>query len=264
MQHSAAVTLRPMASLWFLRPSPRPGAELTLYCIPHAGGAASAYRAWPACLPDWVEPVALCLPGRESRVREDPRIDAATVAQAIAADCGQRPYAIFGHSMGGLLAFDVARTLRSRADRSPAARGPVHLSISGIAYPPTQSPPQRVSQLPDDRLADWVRELGGVPDWVFEDAYFLGLLLRTLRSDCAWLEAYVHTPADPLPCPMSVFSGAQDESAPEDGMRAWAQETAGRFAVHRYPGTHFYLEQALTSVLGDLVTDLRAALQDAR
>lgn len=221
-----------------------------MYCLPHAGGAASAFRNWQADLPDWIDVAAVRLPGRENRVGEPPEFTVEDVTDALLADCDDRPFAVFGHSMGGLLALEVCRALSDAG-----VPGLVHLAISGIGHPAVMPPPPRISNLPDEALATWLTTLGSVPDWALADEQFRLVLFRAVRSDCAWLERWVNRAAA-LDVGLSVFAGDADDSAPPPALAAWSRETTGRFRARRYPGGHFYLESQRAAVLADLTADL--------
>lgn len=239
----------PRASKWILRSAPRPDPALILYCLPHAGGAASAFRTWHSLLPDWIELAAVRLPGRENRASERPDFSVGAVAEAIAEDSSGRPFALFGHSMGGRLAFEVAKVL---ASTEPLR----HLSISGTGHPATMPSPPNISGLSNPELLDWLIARGGAPSWALADEQYLAMLLRTLRSDCAWLERVGHRPSDPLTCGLSAFAGADDDAVPPSSLTDWSRETAGVFTARRYVGGHFYLKDQLPLLLGDLATDL--------
>ncbi|AYN37919.1 thioesterase [Streptomyces dangxiongensis] len=252
-------TARPLPARELVRPRPRPEAPAVLYCFPHAGGAASAYRPWPAALPDGIEVVAVQLPGREHRITEPPCVDPALIADAIGADVaahGSRPYALFGHSMGALLAFEVARTL-SAGDRLP---GPALLAVSGMEHPASGRPRPALSGLPEAELLAWVSGLGGSPAQALADPQLLEILLPVLRADLAWLEGYVPRPAPRLACPLSVFAGERDDRVALAGLRAWAGETRETATVRRYPSGHFYAAEQLRLVCRDLADDLTDAL----
>ncbi|MET8628246.1 thioesterase domain-containing protein [Kitasatospora sp. NPDC004669] len=237
-------------SPWLMRPVPRPGARLTLYCLPHAGGGASSYRGWPHGLPEWVEVVAVQLPGRENRIRERSAIDLDTLAEAVAADHRGAPYALFGHSNGALLAFELAHLL---AGSGP---GPAYLGVSGSPHPALAAPRHEVSRFTDEALLDWMVEQGGVSEQLLAQPDLLELALPAVRADLAWLEAYRHRPRTPLSCPLSAFAGETDGRVPGDELTAWSAETTAGFAVRRYPGGHFYLIEGLPALLGDLAEDL--------
>lgn len=194
------------------------------------------------------------LPGRENRVGEPAVVDPEAVAEAMDADRDDRPYALFGHSMGGLLAFEVARLL------SRTGAGPAHLTISGSPHPLLAAPLEAISTLPADELLAWLRETGGAPEQVLADPAYHPLLLVPLRADCAWREAYAHRPAAALRCPVTVLAGADDPHVTDDSLRCWETETTGTCVVRRYPGGHMYLFDHLPAVLADLTADLRTSV----
>ncbi|MEU5344370.1 MULTISPECIES: alpha/beta fold hydrolase [unclassified Streptomyces] len=242
-----------------LRTDPRPEAHTALYCLPHAGGAASAYRDWPRHLPGWLEVVAVQLPGRENRVTEAAVVSPEDTAAAVAADLSERPdrsVALFGHSMGGLLAFEVARLLDR--DGCPALVG---LFVSGSDHPVAtghSGPP--VSRLSDTELLAWAVALGGMPAWVAAEPQMHELVLPVLRADCAWLEGHVYRSAAPLACPITVVAGEADPCVGAAGLQAWRRETTGAFQVRRHAGGHFYTDGSLSEVLRGLADDLRGWL----
>lgn len=240
----------PEASRWFLRTASRPQAPLVLYCLPHAGGAASAFRAWHSVLPDWIDIAAVRLPGRESRIAEGPEFRVDEVAHAITEDSGGRPFAVFGHSMGGRLAFELGRLLDGAAPLR-------HVMISGIGHPAIMQAPPDISGLADADLVDWLTSQGAVPLPALANDQYRTLLLRTVRSDCRWLERCSYVPAPPLTCGMTAYAGDSDLAAPAHAVAAWARETAGGFTARSYPGGHFYLLDHLPTVLADLTTDLQ-------
>jgi surfactin synthase thioesterase subunit len=248
----------PDRSRWILRTAPRLDARITVYCLPYAGGGASGYREWPHILPLWAEVAAVQLPGRENRIVEPPRVDVAEIAAVIAADLDERAtaeYALFGHSMGGLLAFEAARLLTDGGRHVPT-----YVGISAASYPPSYRRPTAVSELPDSELLAWAAGLGGASGSALANPQLQELILPALRADCAWLEEYVLHPGPPLTCPLSVFAGEQDEEAPLEWLEGWKSETTGQFRLRRYPGGHFYLVSRLSAVLGDLTMDLSARL----
>jgi len=248
-------------SRWVQITRPRPGARLRLICLPPAGGGASRYRNWPAHLPDEVEVVSIQLPGRENRFTEQP-IEAmdqlvSVLLEELASLCA-RPFALFGHSMGALIAFELARGLR------PGGVAPVHLFASGCRAPhlPSRSPDWHT--LPDPEFIAKIESLGGIPPELLAERSFLDTMLPTLRSDCALSETYVCRPQPPLGCPVSAFGGLVDEEVFPEDVRAWSRHTTGRFRAHLLPGDHFFVNSALPDVLSLIVSDLApaAARQD--
>ncbi|KOV68783.1 thioesterase II family protein [Streptomyces sp. MMG1121] len=257
MSDRAATERRPSGPA-LVRPLPRPEAPSVLYCFPHAGGAASAYREWPGALPERVEVVAVQLPGREHRIDESPCVDPAALAAAVRADVarsGVRPYALFGHSMGALLAFEVARLLS--ADGGLPA--PALLAVSGLEHPGAGRIRPALSRLPEPELVAWVAGLGGSPAQALVHPELLEILLPVLRADLGWLEDHAYRPGPRLTCPVSAFAGRRDDRVALPGLQAWARETTEAATVRRYPGGHFYLAEQLAALGRDLASDLADA-----
>jgi medium-chain acyl-[acyl-carrier-protein] hydrolase len=234
-------------SPWTRIVRPRPAARLRLICLPWAGGGASGYRDWPAHLPDDVEVVAVQLPGRESRLGEPPVTSMEPLVAGLAAGVrGQldRPFALFGHSMGALIAFELARRLRSMG------REPVRLLVSGARPPHLPSRRARDRHtLPDQEFVATVRELGGMPPEVLDSPDLLDLVLPALRGDFALVEGYAWRAGPALHCPISAFGGVEDDEVGRDDLAAWSRHTTGSFRRHLLPGGHFFVNSSRESLL---------------
>lgn len=237
---------------WLHFPSPSPDAEVRLFCLPFAGAGAAAFREWPSAFGPRVEIAAVRLPGREQRIREAPVIDPVSVSATIAAAI-DRPYAIFGHSMGARLAFEVVRELRRTG-----APLPLRLYPSGINPPhlPTAGPFAGLSTVPDDELMTRVADGGGVPAEILAVPELFSLFLPVLRADLTWVDDYVYTDGPPLPVPVVAFAGDADPVAPPSRMDGWHRHTSAGFTLHTLPGGHFFLVDNL-ALLAELIgTDL--------
>ncbi|AKJ29471.1 thioesterase II family protein [Caldimonas brevitalea] len=243
-----------MSSPWFALQRGRGASPRRLYCVPYAGAGHTVYRHWRALLNDDIELALVKLPGRADRYR-DPRPDqlvdvAAQLADAVAeaqAAAPAQPYALFGHSMGALIAFEAARRLAYDHGVPPAA-----LFVSGRRAP---SLPQRaapVSGAGDAELLRYVRSLGGFPDALLEHPEVTAFFLAGLRADFAWCETHRHVEGQRLPCPLTVYTGAQDPGVPTEDCAAWAACTDAAFALRCFPGGHFFLFQHEAQVLEDL------------
>lgn len=236
-------------------PAVLPEAGLRLFCFPHAGVGASAYRAWPDLLPK--AEIGVCpvqLPGRENRLGEPAARDVGQLVDALfseVADRLDRPFALFGHSLGALVAFEFARLLRDRG-----APLPVHLFVSGRIAPQLADPREKLNDLPDAGLRARLAELGGIPSAVLDDPDLLTLLLPLLRADLAVNENYRYRPGPPLPVPITAFGGARDPKVSAVELRAWAEQTSGQFTDRMLPGGHFFVQESVRSLLGHLVTGL--------
>jgi medium-chain acyl-[acyl-carrier-protein] hydrolase len=238
---------------WISRPRPNPRAPVRLFCLPYAGGGASSYRAWPACLPD-IDVVAIQLPGREDRVCEPAFSNASelcTQLVAVLAPYLDRPYALFGHSMGGLIAFELVRLLRTIG-----APSPIHLFVSAHSGPRKVSSLPPVAGMSDDELAALLRRLGGTRDEVLADAEMMTLVLPLMRCDLTLCESYRYVPAEPLACPISVFGGIFDKIVRRPDLLSWEAETSGVFRARMFPGGHFFFDDLKPRVLQALSDDL--------
>ncbi|MEV6569034.1 thioesterase II family protein [Streptomyces kronopolitis] len=209
-------------------------ARQRLFVFPHAGAGASAYRL-AAYLPETVEVCTVQLPGRETRFAEPALTSLDEAVTALAphlADHTDLPYAFFGHSMGALIAFESARRLRALGTRLPD-----HLFLSGMRAPglPDRDPRHT---LPDDELLA-TADFGGV------DAEVQELLLPLLRADLTLCETYTPRAEAPLPCPLTVLAGSDDDSVDRTELAGWREHTSADCAVHLFPGApHLYVRGA--------------------
>jgi len=238
-------------SRWFLRPAPRADAAAKLFCLPYAGGTAATFRRW-AALADRldVDVHAVELPGHGRRLGEPAAIDADAVADALAAAI-DRPYVIFGHSLGARLAFEVSRRLRDGG-----AAEPVRLYVSGSPGPRLPRVGIGDSRLPPAEFTARVARMGGTPAAILADRELRELFLPTIRADFAWGDGYRYRPAPPLSCPLSAFAATADPEAPVGQVATWSTETTGPFALHRFDGDHFFLHDRFAELADTLVREL--------
>lgn len=241
---------RPSAKIenWLIRPQPNPGAALRLFCFHYAGGSAALFQRWSSHLPSAIEVCALQLPGRGNRLGETPYTDlaalTATLIDVLRPEL-DRPFAFFGYSMGGLLAYEMVRTLRRYDLPLPA-----HLLIAARRAPHFAQPRPYLSQLPDDEIVQTLREAGNaIPQEMAADQAVLRLMLPTLRADFQLAEGYQHTEDAPLTCQITVFGGSDDTHATADHLNGWKRYTTQPFQAHWFDGGHFFLHSAERALL---------------
>lgn len=239
---------------WMICPQPNGRAKLRLFCFHHAGGGAWNYRTWPDQLPASIELCAVELPGRGFRLTETPftHLDALVrpLADALM-PYFDKPFVFFGHSMGGLVSFELTRFLRRNFSLKPR-----HLFISGHRAPqlPDHDPP--LHQLPEPQFLEELRTLEGTPEAVLENAELMQLLLPTLRADFRVVETYTYTPELPFNFPITAFGGWQDRKVSYDELNAWQAQTQAGFSLQMFPGNHFFLHAAQSDLLQYLSQDL--------
>ncbi|MGW3974362.1 thioesterase II family protein [Streptomyces ardesiacus] len=230
---------------------------MRLLCLPHAGGTASLYRAWAGILPGWIEPVLVCPPGREERVDERVPDNVPALVTALAGAVRpllDRPWAVFGHSMGALVAHELS--LRLVAEGAPT---PVHVFVSAREAPQYHRP-GTVHLLDDDGLAAELLRLGGTHPELLALDEVRRLILPAVRDDYRLVETY--TPPSParLPCPVSALLGTDDTEVTEEEAQGWSQWTDAPFRLLPFPGGHFYF----SDVPHDVVRVITGLLADAR
>jgi surfactin synthase thioesterase subunit len=233
-------------------------ASVRLFCFPHAGGGAMFFRPWrPALAPD-IDVRAVQLPGREARIDEPPyrRMDQLLDPLCTALEPYlDRPYALFGHSMGSVVAYEVARRLSADFGHSP-----VCLVVSGRRAPGLPSDRRLLSGLPDDDFVAEVGRFNGMPPEVLREPDLVSMLLPALRADFELAEAYRPLPGQRLSCRIAAYMGTADREVDHAGLLAWRDETDGEFSIRDFSGDHFYLKGDLPNVLRAVRQDLRAAV----
>jgi medium-chain acyl-[acyl-carrier-protein] hydrolase len=233
-------------------------AGLMLFCIPHAGGGASVYRNWASDLAPDVIVKRPQLPGREGRFGEP----ALTTLDSALADLLRSvnpdmpgPYAVFGHSMGALLAFELAHRLRDNTGREP-----VHFFVSACRaphFPPMAAP---CSDLPQKEFVEVINQrYGGIPDAILADDAMMSALLPAIRADFRILEHYRAADRPPLNCPISAFGGWNDTATPLSTIEAWRHYTTGSFNLTMFDDGQFYLQSKKSFLIDKVLVAVRNA-----
>jgi Predicted thioesterase involved in non-ribosomal peptide biosynthesis len=239
-------------------PAPRPAAKLRLICFHYAGGGAHAYRNWERNLPPSIEVAAVQLPGRGVRLTEEPLTSVDVLLPGLMEGLTpalSKPFAFFGHSMGALIAFEVARSLR-RLGKSL----PVHLFVSGRGGPRERDWDVKLSELSEEELIAELERYGGAPKEVLENTELIRLMLPTIRADFKICESYSYVPEAPLDCPISACSGLDDFEVKQERLETWREETSAAFKLRMFPGGHFYLQKSEPAILQAILRDLQSFL----
>jgi medium-chain acyl-[acyl-carrier-protein] hydrolase len=249
------MTVASALNSWITCRKPSPQARLRLFCFPYAGGGVSIFRTWSDGLPADVEVCPIQLPGRGTRLMEPPFTRLSPLIQALAEALFpllDMPFAFFGHSLGALVSFELARQLRR-----DCAVQPVRLFISADRAPqiPYRDPP--IHSLPEGEFLVALRRLNGTPREVLDDQELRQIMLPLLRADFAVYETYGYSTEPPLNCPISAFGGLQDHRVNRGDLEAWRDQTSVSFSLRMFPGDHFFLNTTQPPLLEALSQELR-------
>lgn len=233
--------------LWGIPQKPKSGTRLRLFCFPYAGGGAAVFRGWAELLPSAVEVIPIQLPGRENRLREPAITQIPLLVQTVAQQLAvylDKPFVLWGHSMGALISFELARQFRR--ENKPA---PIHLFLSGHKAPQVEETKPPIHGLPEAEFIEEIRLLNGTPEAVFQNKELMQLLIPILRADFTAVESYQYTHEAPLDCSMSVYGGLQDDTINQRDLMLWSKHTTQTFRLHMFPGDHFFLHDAQAALL---------------
>ncbi len=237
----------PQVNGWVTCLEPNPQASVRLFCFPYAGAGASIFRSWLKELPPDIEICPIQLPGRENRLEETPFTRIKPLIQMLVPLLRpylDMPYALFGHSLGALISFELARELRRQ--KLP---DPLHLFVSGSRAPQLPDLDLPIHRLPDTEFIERLRQLNGTPEEILQNSEWMQVLLPALRSDFAMLETYFYATAEPLAYSITAFGGSCDSKVSQEALAAWRDQTKGDFTLKMFPGDHFFLQSDRKSLL---------------
>jgi medium-chain acyl-[acyl-carrier-protein] hydrolase len=229
-------------------------AKLRLFCFPYAGGSSLIFRNWQGNLPPAVEVCPVQLPGRGNRLREPVFTQAQPLVRALAEGLLPHvdvPFAFFGHSMGAMLSFELARHLRREHNVEPR-----HLFVSGRRAPQVPSFEAPTYDLPTAEFIEALRHLNGTPPEVLSQSELMQKMIPLLRGDFEVCDTYSYTPEPPLSCPITVFGGLQDTGVKREHLDAWREQTGAAFFLRMLPGDHFFLNKEQAVLLRLLAKEL--------
>jgi len=214
-------------------------ATFRIFCLPYAGGAGDIFRSWMKFLPASLQVCPIELPGRGRRSEDAPYTNLMRLVQVLGRDLQpylDMPFAFFGHSMGAVIAFELARFLRQ--EQLPEV---TCLFVSGSRAPQVTHHEKPSYDLPQPDFIEKLRSLGGTTDELLQDRKFRQLVLPLLRADFELIQTYVYTRQLPLACPITAFGGVSDHIATVEDLSRWQEQTTRRFALRMLPGGHFFL-----------------------
>lgn len=225
--------------------------RVRLFCFPFAGGGAGAFRGWADELPEDVELFAVQPPGREDRMFEDVVDDLDTTVDALVGEVlpyTDLPFAFFGHSLGAIVSWEVARRMAERHGIEPD-----DLLISGCRALPTIHDGRRdLHDLTDPDLVDELRKLNGTPQAILDHPELIGMLLPAIRADYRMLSRYRYSPRSHVGSTVSVFGGDADPAVDLPRLYRWAELVDGELSIRVLPGDHFFLHSARTLLLREV------------
>ncbi|GAA2655504.1 thioesterase II family protein [Paractinoplanes durhamensis] len=243
------------ADVWIRLYHASPTASVRLVCFPHAGGSASYYFPLSAGLGPTVEALAVQYPGRQDRRGEPCAQTVGELADGIAAalrpHVGQ-PLAFFGHSMGAVLAFEVTRRLEQQAE------SPVQILFVSGRRAPSAVRHETVHQGGDKELLAELRRLNGTDDRLIDDEELLQMILPALRADYRAIETYEPDDGASVRTPIVALTGDADPRTTVEETDGWRRHTTGQFALHVFPGGHFYLDAERSNVTATVLSHLNA------
>jgi medium-chain acyl-[acyl-carrier-protein] hydrolase len=239
---------------WFVCPRVKPDAISRIFLFPYAGGDPSVFSSWSAQLPDSIESHIIHYPGRGSRYNEAP----VRSLIALTSDLTQaiqplldKPFTFFGHSLGGLVAFELARRLRQNGLPQPSA---IFISACGAPHIPDTQPP--IHALPEGEFIESLKRLNGIPNEIINNTEVLKLFISILRADLELIERYEHKTDTPLDVPILAIGGLDDHRISRERLEGWVDHTNVDFRATYFPGDHFFINTARDSVIASIVREI--------
>ena len=240
---------------------PKPDAQIRLLTIPFAGAGSIVFRPWKDLVPHEIELCAVEFPGRWRRADQPLKRRISDLAEGLYASVNagleDKPWALFGHSLGALVGFEFLRLVRKRQSHLP-----VHFFASGRRAPhlETEADARDLYKLDDSALVEAIdQRYGGMDPRIKANQDLLDLLIPILRADFEAFGTYCHQTDDPLPVPITTFGGSEDPVLPEGSLDAWQRHTSKDFRVLWHPGDHFFFQKQpqplIKQIVGALATD---------
>ena len=234
-------------SNWYLEHKRNPSSVLRLFCFHHSGGGASAYFPWIEQLSPHIELIAIQLPGRENRFTE-PLINNLNDITAHLAEGFRyyidKPFFVFGHSLGALLSFEFIKAIHERY-----AVSPLHMIVSATKAPHLPFRVKQLSKLDDTCLKEELKIYNGIDERILHNDELLDLFLPIIRSDFSICENYRYIDSKPFPFDILALAGTNDPTVNDEELLGWSAYTSGKFNPVFFPGGHFFIKEHQKSIL---------------
>lgn len=248
--------------VWFGNVQTRSPALTRLFCFPYAGASSVVYHNWLSSLPEGLDVFPIQLPGRGMRLNTPPYTSLEELVGELAPalkDYFDRPFFFFGHSMGAVIAFELARAVKSEFQQEPEM-----LFVSGRNAPSVPWRNTEIHALPRGEFIAELKQLNGTHPDLLESEELLDLVLPILRADFELVEAYRFQPGPTLTCPIKALGGAEDRGVDRAALTAWGKFTSGEFSTQVFPGDHFFIHSQKDALLESISRDIRKSLSQYR
>lgn len=233
---------------WYLEYKKNPQASLRLFCFHHSGGGASLYFPWIDHLSPNIEMIAVQLPGRENRYREPLVNNLSDIIHTLSEgfqSYKDKPFIVFGHSLGAFLSFELLRSIHKLYSLYPC-----HMIISATKAPHLPFRMKHLSQLDDKTLKEELKVYNGIDAGIFENDELLDLFLPIIKNDFSIYENYSYSKSHPFPCDILTLSGDRDATVTQEEILAWSTYTTGKFEHLSFPGEHFFIKTHQKRIIG--------------
>ena len=236
---------------WFSFYGNKKQAKARIFAFPYSGAGSSIFHSWAKKMESsGIQLVGVQLPGRENRFGENLIDDLPSLLENILQEIRNltdKPYAFFGHSMGGLIAYELSRKIHAENLHLPK-----HLYVSAFRSPELENTNRPMAILNDDDFLSEIVNYGGMPNEVLENKEFLEIFLPILRADFLLTEYYSYKEGSILTIPISVFSGSEDNIVHPEQMNNWKSKTNKEFNHYKYCGKHFFINDHVDSIIEKL------------
>jgi medium-chain acyl-[acyl-carrier-protein] hydrolase len=241
-------------STWFQNDTAHDQADFKMFCFPYAGGTAFVFKKWGDILPSTVQVIPVELPGRAARLQEPAFISLPALIEELTGliwPLLNKPFFFYGHSMGAVIAFELARALRRKYGCEPEA-----LFVGGRRAPHVANNEPVTYHLPKGEFIEELIRLDGTPKEVIAHDELMEMMIPLLRADFQLVQTYEYIPDAPLRRPITAFGGLHDYHVPRDLLLPWKEQTESRFSLHMLPGDHFFLRSSQSQLLKLIAREL--------